>query len=72
MVNLSYQGLGPTVQQVLTATILGLVFGVLYDRTHNLDRCQPGAQHRGLLGHGDPIARLGAGQPVRGGTAGKN
>ncbi len=33
MVNLSYQGLGPTVQQVLTATILGLVFGVLYDRT---------------------------------------
>ena len=38
MVNLSYQGLGPTVQQVLTATILGLVFGVLYDRTHNLDR----------------------------------
>jgi membrane protease YdiL (CAAX protease family) len=36
LVNLSYQGLGPTVQQVLTATILGLVFGVLYDRTHNL------------------------------------
>jgi membrane protease YdiL (CAAX protease family) len=36
VVNLSYQGLGPTVQQVLTATILGLVFGVLYDRTHNL------------------------------------
>jgi uncharacterized protein len=36
LVNLSYQALGPTVEQVLVATITGLVIGVVYDRTRNL------------------------------------
>ena len=36
LINLAYQSLGSTVQQVLTAFVIGLVFGVLYDRTRNL------------------------------------
>jgi membrane protease YdiL (CAAX protease family) len=36
LVNLSYQALGPTVEQVLIATVIGLVIGVVYDRTRNL------------------------------------
>jgi membrane protease YdiL (CAAX protease family) len=36
LVNLSYQALGPTVGQVLTATVIGIVIGVVYDRTRNL------------------------------------
>jgi CAAX protease family protein len=36
LVNVVYQPLMATMQQVLTATIIGLVFGVLYDRTKNL------------------------------------
>ena len=36
LINLGYQSLGSTVQQVLTASVIGLVFGVLYDRTRNL------------------------------------
>lgn len=36
LVNLSHQALGPTVEQVLVATVIGLVIGVVYDRTRNL------------------------------------
>jgi uncharacterized protein len=36
LVNLSYQPLGPTVEQVLIATVIGLVIGVVYDHTRNL------------------------------------
>lgn len=36
LVNLSYQALGPTVEQVLAATVIGLVVGIVYDRTRNL------------------------------------
>ena len=36
LINLAYQSLGSTVQQVLSAFVIGLVFGVLYDRTRNL------------------------------------
>ncbi|HXM72649.1 MAG TPA: type II CAAX endopeptidase family protein [Candidatus Dormibacteraeota bacterium] len=36
LVNLTYQGLGPTLEQVLVATLIGLVIGVVYDRTRNL------------------------------------
>ena len=36
LINLAYQSLGSTLQQVLTAFVIGLVFGVLYDRTRNL------------------------------------
>jgi len=35
-VNLSYQALGPTLEQVLVATVIGLVIGIVYDRTRNL------------------------------------
>jgi len=31
-----YQSLATTLQQVVTAIVIGLVFGVLYDRTRNL------------------------------------
>jgi membrane protease YdiL (CAAX protease family) len=36
LINLVSQSLGATALQVLTAIVIGLVFGVLYDRTHNL------------------------------------
>ncbi len=36
LVNLTYQPLGPTAEQVLIATVVGLVIGVVYDRTRNL------------------------------------
>ena len=36
LINLAYQSLGSTVQQVLSAFVIGLAFGVLYDRTRNL------------------------------------
>jgi membrane protease YdiL (CAAX protease family) len=36
LVNVVYQPLGATLQQALTAVVIGLVFGVLYDRTQNL------------------------------------
>ena len=36
LLNLAYQSPGATLQQVLTAFVIGLVFGVLYDRTRNL------------------------------------
>ena len=36
LVNLAYQPLAATLQQVFTAIVIGLVFGVLYDRTRNL------------------------------------
>jgi membrane protease YdiL (CAAX protease family) len=36
LVNLTYQPIGPTMSQVLIATIVGLVIGVVYDRTCNL------------------------------------
>jgi len=36
LVNVVYQPLGATLQQVVTAVVIGLVFGVLYDRTRNL------------------------------------
>ena len=36
LINLAYQSPGATLQQVLTAFVIGLVFGVLYDRTRNL------------------------------------
>jgi membrane protease YdiL (CAAX protease family) len=36
LVNLAYQPLAPTVLQAATAAVLGLVFGILYDRTRNL------------------------------------
>jgi membrane protease YdiL (CAAX protease family) len=36
LINLLSQPLGATVLQVLTAIVIGLVFGVLYDRTRNL------------------------------------
>jgi membrane protease YdiL (CAAX protease family) len=35
-INLAYQPLGATLQQVSAAIVIGLVFGVLYDRTRNL------------------------------------
>jgi membrane protease YdiL (CAAX protease family) len=36
LINLAYQPLGTTLQQVFIAIVIGLVFGVLYDRTRNL------------------------------------
>jgi membrane protease YdiL (CAAX protease family) len=36
LTNLTYQALGPTVQQVAIATLIGLVIGVFYARTRNL------------------------------------
>jgi membrane protease YdiL (CAAX protease family) len=36
LVNLPFQPLGATVEQVLTAAVVGLVIGVVYDRTSNL------------------------------------
>jgi membrane protease YdiL (CAAX protease family) len=36
LMNVAYQPLGETLQQALTAIVIGLVFGVLYDRTKNL------------------------------------
>lgn len=36
LVNVVYQPLGATLQQALTAVVIGLVFGVLYDGTKNL------------------------------------
>lgn len=36
LVNLIYQPLGSTVIQVVTAAVIGLVIGVVYDRTRNL------------------------------------
>ena len=36
LINWAYQPLGTTLQQVFTAIVIGLVFGVLYDRTRNL------------------------------------
>ena len=36
LINLVSQPLGTTALQVLTVTVIGLVFGVLYDRTRNL------------------------------------
>jgi membrane protease YdiL (CAAX protease family) len=36
LTNLTYQALGPTVEQVVIATLIGLVIGVFYDRTQNL------------------------------------
>jgi membrane protease YdiL (CAAX protease family) len=36
LVNLTYQPIGPTAVQVLSATAIGLVIGVVYDRTRNL------------------------------------
>jgi membrane protease YdiL (CAAX protease family) len=36
LINLGTQSLGATLLQVVTATVIGLVFGVLYDRTRNL------------------------------------
>jgi membrane protease YdiL (CAAX protease family) len=36
LTNLTYQALGPTVQQVAIATLIGLVIGVVYARTRNL------------------------------------
>ena len=35
-INLGYQSLPTTLQQVVTSIVIGLVFGVLYDRTRNL------------------------------------
>jgi membrane protease YdiL (CAAX protease family) len=35
-INLAYQPLGTTLLQVFTAIVIGLVFGLLYDRTRNL------------------------------------
>jgi len=35
-INLGYQSLATMLQQVITAIVIGLVFGVLYDRTRNL------------------------------------
>jgi membrane protease YdiL (CAAX protease family) len=35
-INLGYQSLPATLQQVVTSIVIGLVFGVLYDRTRNL------------------------------------
>src|SRR6202022_4168915 len=36
LVNVVYQPVDATLQQALTAVVIGLVFGVLYDRTQNL------------------------------------
>src|SRR2546425_8862929 len=36
LINLAYQSVGSTLQQVLTAFVIGLFFGVLYDRRRNL------------------------------------
>ena len=36
LVNLTYQPIGATVEQVLVAALVGLVIGVVYDRTRNL------------------------------------
>lgn len=36
LINLAYQSLGATLQQVVAAIVIGLVFGVVYDRTRNL------------------------------------
>jgi membrane protease YdiL (CAAX protease family) len=36
LVNLAYQPLAATVVQAATVVVIGLVFGILYDRTRNL------------------------------------
>jgi membrane protease YdiL (CAAX protease family) len=36
LINVVYKPLGATLQQVVTAVVIGLVFGVIYDRTKNL------------------------------------
>jgi membrane protease YdiL (CAAX protease family) len=36
LVNLTYQPVGDTAEQVLVATVIGLVIGIVYDRTRNL------------------------------------
>lgn len=36
LVNLTYQSFATTAQQVATSVVIGLVFGLLYDRTRNL------------------------------------
>jgi membrane protease YdiL (CAAX protease family) len=36
LINVVYQPIGVTLQQAATAVVIGLVFGVLYDRTKNL------------------------------------
>jgi membrane protease YdiL (CAAX protease family) len=36
LINLATQSLGATLLQVFTATVIGFLFGVLYDRTRNL------------------------------------
>jgi membrane protease YdiL (CAAX protease family) len=36
LVNLTYQPIGTTAEQVLIAIVIGLVIGVVYDRTRNL------------------------------------
>ena len=36
LINLATESLGATLLQVFTATMIGLLFGVLYDRTRNL------------------------------------
>jgi len=36
LTNLTYQALGPTIQQVTIATLMGLVIGIFYARTRNL------------------------------------
>jgi len=36
LINLAYQPLGDSVVQIGMAVVLGLLFGVIYDRTRNL------------------------------------
>jgi membrane protease YdiL (CAAX protease family) len=58
LTNLTYQALGPTVQQVAIATFMGLVIGVFYARTRNLIGASILHSLNDFLGTALPLAAL--------------
>ena len=58
LTNLTYQALGPTVQQVAIATLIGLVIGVFYERTRNLIGASIVHSLNDFLGTALPLAVL--------------
>jgi len=64
LVNLGFQPLATTLEQVVVGIALGLVIGVLYDRDRQPDWRRPLPQRGGLFGHGAPVSCLCAREPV--------
>lgn len=58
LTNLTYQALGPTVQQAAIATVIGLVIGVFYARTRNLIGASILHNLNDFLGTALPLALL--------------